>query len=575
MAISKTTNTDKTWNFLIDQGFTKAGTAGLMGNMHAESGVIPNRVEILCLKRLKENGQNYTDASYTAAVDSGKITRAKFLNPLSNKQYGYGLCQWTSPGRKGKLYDYIKSQNKSIGDLEGQLTFLIKELKESYSGVYKVLTSSNSVQEASDKVLKDFEIPNNWKSHSATRAGYSWEYYNLYKDAAAPSKSDKAPDQSKSQGTPAKTLVDWSKYAGKISNSGHDERNGARGGKAGDQGGEWEIRSWYNRPWDCVLRYPDQNVREWIALLGIEAANNNNIGYDQNERYSYWNQLQKVGYRPSKITAPCEADCSAGVIANVKAVGYLKNISALKNIGATYTGNMRSSFKNAGFQVLTDSKYRSGTEYLMPGDILLNDVHHTATNLGIGKKINYTPSADEPGQVPVTPTPPTVDYADSLDKALAGEYKVKADDGLNLRTGPNKTIITNIPNGKTVINYGYYTDTKDGRWLLVMYGSEKGFVSAKYVQKIESKKETIIDVPINTSGKLNTTKKFSGKVNTDALQVRVWAGKQYAPLKSIPVIYKGKQVDICDAVKANDGSKWYYIKINNSIYGFASSKYIK
>lgn len=172
---------------------------------------------------------------------------------------------------------------------------------------------------------------------------------------------------------------------------------------------------------------------------------------------------------------------------------------------------------------------------------------------------------------------PAVDYADSFDKTLAGEYKVNASDGLNLRTGPNKSIVTNIPNGKTVINYGYYTDASDGRWMLVMYGNEKGFVFAKYLQKIGASPSstTNIDVPINTGGKLNTTKKSSGKVDTDALQVRVWAGKQYAPLKSIPVIYRGRQVDICDAIKADDGSKWYYIKIDNNIYGFVSAKYIK
>ena len=39
-----------------------------------------------------------------------------------------------------------------------------------------------------------------------------------------------------------------------ISNSGHDENGGYRGGKAGDQTGtEWYLRSWYDRPWNCVI----------------------------------------------------------------------------------------------------------------------------------------------------------------------------------------------------------------------------------------------------------------------------------------------------------------------------------
>ena len=67
-----------------------------------------------------------------------------------------------------------------------------------------------------------------------------------------------------------------------ISNSGSDERGSYHGGKAGDNTGrEWYIRDWYNRPWNCVLRHPNQEVRACIADLAIKAANNNKIGYDQ------------------------------------------------------------------------------------------------------------------------------------------------------------------------------------------------------------------------------------------------------------------------------------------------------
>ncbi len=174
-----------------------------------------------------------------------------------------------------------------------------------------------------------------------------------------------------------------------ISNSGGDERGGIHGGVAGDQTGrEWNIINWYSRPWKCVLRYPNADVRKKIADLARKAANNNKIGYDQYQRMTYWTELQKVGYDPSKIKTACEADCSAGVIANVRAVGYLMNIGAFKNIGASYTGNMRSSFKAAGFQVLTESKYLTSDKYLLEGDILLNDNAHTATNLDNGSAVS-------------------------------------------------------------------------------------------------------------------------------------------------------------------------------------------
>lgn len=179
-----------------------------------------------------------------------------------------------------------------------------------------------------------------------------------------------------------------------ISNCGHDENGRYSGGKAGDQTGtEWRIIPWYNRPWNCVLRHPDANIRQAIADMATKAANNNKIGYDQSQRYTYWQQLKSVGYDPSKITVACETDCSDGVISNVKAVGYKLNINSLKNINATYTGNMRQGFKNAGFQVLTDSKYLTSDNYLLPGDILLNDAHHTATNLTKGSKVSTTSSS--------------------------------------------------------------------------------------------------------------------------------------------------------------------------------------
>lgn len=172
-----------------------------------------------------------------------------------------------------------------------------------------------------------------------------------------------------------------------ILNCGSDENGKFSGGNAGDQTGkEWCVRNWYSRPWTCVLRYPDKDVRALLASLGEKAALNDKIGYDQSQRDTYWKELQKAGYDPSAITTPCEADCSSGVIANVKAAGYLLGNTKLQKCTATYTGNMRAGFKAAGFEVLTDSKYITSSAYLLAGDILLADGKHTATNLTDGTK---------------------------------------------------------------------------------------------------------------------------------------------------------------------------------------------
>ena len=173
-----------------------------------------------------------------------------------------------------------------------------------------------------------------------------------------------------------------------IANSGSDEYGKYSGGSAGDQTGkEWRIIPWYNRPWNCVLRHPDPAVRDLIAKLAEQGANNNLIGYDQYERWTFWDQLKKVGYYPVNINTKCEADCSAGVISITWAVGYLLGLYKLKQLNATYTGNMRSGFRSAGFSVLTESKYLNSDKYLMRGDILLNDAHHTAINLTTGSGV--------------------------------------------------------------------------------------------------------------------------------------------------------------------------------------------
>ena len=135
-----------------------------------------------------------------------------------------------------------------------------------------------------------------------------------------------------------------------ISNCGHDENNRYSGGKAGDQTGtEWRVINWYNRPWKCVLRHPDAKVRKMIASMAKAAAVNNKIGYDQSERYTFWEHLKASNYDPAQITIACEADCSSGVAAIVKGAGYRLGNEKMKNVSIyLYTGNMRADGNKTG-----------------------------------------------------------------------------------------------------------------------------------------------------------------------------------------------------------------------------------
>lgn len=74
---------------------------------------------------------------------------------------------------------------------------------------------------------------------------------------------------------------------------------------------------------------------------------------------------------------------------------------------------------------------------------------------------------------------------------------------------------------------------------------------------------------------LSKTPKWVGKVTANTLNVRTWAGTEYAQLKSYPTLAKGNLVDVCDTIKAKDGASWYYIRIAGKYFGFVSAKYIK
>lgn len=141
-----------------------------MGNLFAESGLIPTN-----LQNSYESKLGMNDASYTAAVDNGSYTN------FTHDSAGYGLAQWTYWSRKQGLFQLCKSRGKSIGDLNTQLDFLYQELTTSYSQLLKILKTTSSVEEASNLVVTQFERPADQSSSTLKqRALYSQRYFNIY-----------------------------------------------------------------------------------------------------------------------------------------------------------------------------------------------------------------------------------------------------------------------------------------------------------------------------------------------------------------------------------------------------------
>ena len=141
------------WSKLIlDGGLTEIGAAALMGNLQAESGIIPYRIQ-------GDFTTGYTRSKeYTAKVNSGDITRDDFIEHGPGGG-GYGLAQWTSHNRKRNLYDTQMKRYGDIANLVGQVDYLITELTTSYRSVYNHLMKATNLREASNDVLINFEAP--------------------------------------------------------------------------------------------------------------------------------------------------------------------------------------------------------------------------------------------------------------------------------------------------------------------------------------------------------------------------------------------------------------------------------
>lgn len=143
---------------LLNSGFSPDAVAGIMVNMQAESGFIS-----VNLQNSYEKSLNFSDASYTMAVDNGAYKN--FINDSA----GYGLVQWTSAGRKSNLYNYAKSKNTSIGDITMQLEFFVSEVS-GYTVTYKYITGTYSAYDIANNFCLDYERPKNKETSCPSRA---------------------------------------------------------------------------------------------------------------------------------------------------------------------------------------------------------------------------------------------------------------------------------------------------------------------------------------------------------------------------------------------------------------------
>ena len=156
------------WNYLLEITNNAYAAAGLMGNLYAESGLVPTNLQDAC-----EAALGYEDGTYTEAVDSGNYS------DFATDWAGYGLAQWTWQERKQNLLAFAQDAGMSVGSLDLQLRFLSWELEE--RGLLSELQAVRSVREASDLVLFRYEAPLDTSAKTQTvRCGLSMTFYNRF-----------------------------------------------------------------------------------------------------------------------------------------------------------------------------------------------------------------------------------------------------------------------------------------------------------------------------------------------------------------------------------------------------------
>lgn len=137
------------WDYIVNISGNEIGAAGLLGNIKAESGIIPYRKQ-------GDFSSGYTKSiEYTNKVDNGIITENQFVHD----SIGYGLAQWTFSTRKQKYYTHCKDRGGSIGSTENGVTFLISELMSDYPAVWSAIVNATDLKTVSDIVLHQFENP--------------------------------------------------------------------------------------------------------------------------------------------------------------------------------------------------------------------------------------------------------------------------------------------------------------------------------------------------------------------------------------------------------------------------------
>ena len=132
-------------------GLSTIATAGIMGNMKAESGLMPDRVQ-----------------------GDGIITAPEIT--IDGKT-GYGLCQWTFETRQQGLYDFAQAKGTSTSDMKTQCDYMMQEIEQNHAGLIQRMDETGSAGAAAIQFHDEFEGSADDPEMKQRRATYAEEIF--------------------------------------------------------------------------------------------------------------------------------------------------------------------------------------------------------------------------------------------------------------------------------------------------------------------------------------------------------------------------------------------------------------
>jgi len=259
----------------------------------------------------------------------------------------------------------------------------------------------------------------------------------------------------------------------KVGNASISE-NGTIRGNAGDQTGkEVYIRNWYKRSEGWITLIPtDPAMLEPTAVAMERACANDDIGYDQTENRTLWNNVRDKGYDPAKTTKKVETDCAE--LAALCAQFALASTGKSAVVADSYTANLADNLVKTGyFRKLTEDKYTNQDDYLLRGMIqVTRKKGHAWVVLSNGEKASLNEFYDEDNLDIPESRPAEPDVPDYMTFEIAsGTWNVRSGPGTKYKS------VGKVRGGTKIEG----VDT-DG-WIPVMFEGEVRWIGPSTVKK--------------------------------------------------------------------------------------------